>query len=444
MKWLLILVIAVGLGLRLYHFESRLAFDFDSEYFAWEAKKILVDHKLTLVGQEASVMGVFIGPLYTYISTLFYALFGMDPVAGSVLAVILGIAATVMLYLTARYLAGGTAGLLAAIFYQWLAFSISWDWSASALNGMFVVPLVWLYSSFRGWWWLTLISVGLAFHLHPTAVILAVATTGLLFWRWREVSRRDWLIGSMGLTALLSPLLLFELRHGGVISRSVVAAVAAGRGGGFDIMARSLVFVNGLGGWLYGPGYATTFRWVGGLTAFLVWAGIKSHRTFGRFWVNYAVLLLTTWLALVIYPGHVTDYYPMLIYGPTMVAVAGGASLVKARLAKALVGAMLMWLMVINLKAWFTFSRPYHLQAKKQVVDWIINHAEGRKFAISDSFISPGYNTGFNYLFWRRGVALEKQRPEIIYSLVIPSWYKAIVPKIEIGGIGIEWGEVIR
>src|SRR3972149_9770528 len=101
MTWpggILILIISLGLFLRTWQFESRLAFDFDNEFFAWEAKKILVDKKLTLIGQEASTGGVFIGPLYTYISTLAYALFDMDPVAGGVVAVIFGVVTAIALY----------------------------------------------------------------------------------------------------------------------------------------------------------------------------------------------------------------------------------------------------------------------------------------------------------------------------------------------------------
>lgn len=430
--WLLVVIVGTGLFLRGYKFESRLSFDFDNEFFAWEAKKILVDRKPTLVGQESSVMGVFIAPLYTYLSTLFYAAWRMDPIAGGVLAIFLGIVATVVMY--------RSAGLLAAIFYQWLMFGITWDWSASALNGMFIVPGLWLYAILRGWWWLNLIAVGLAWHLHPTAIILTVATAVLLWLNRRNVSRRDLVWGGAGVAILLSPLLLFELRHGWVMSRSLWAARLLTSGETTGVVTASRIFLNGLGGWLYGPHYATAYRWVAGVVALLFWGWLKTRGNLGRFWQAYLVLLGTTWLALALYSRHVTDYYPMVVYGPTMVATA----VALRRLPRWVVAGMMVWLIAINWRAWSAFTRPYNLQAKKQVIDWVIDHAAGRKFNISDSFISPGHNTGYSYLLWRRGASLEKQSPEIIYSLVIPSWYKEIVPKVEIGGIGIEWGEVLR
>lgn len=441
--WVLVVIMTVGLGLRFWQFESRLSFDFDNEYFAGEAKKILIDYKLTLVGQEASTQGVFIGPGYTYLTTAVYALFKGDPVAGGVTAVLFGIATTVMLYLVGKNIKGEAAGLIAAGFYQLSLFGMGWDWGGSALNGMLLIPLLWLYGWLTRRWWLNFLAVGLAFHFHPTAIILATCSVILAVKQRREISRQEIVRGLVLVLVCLSPLMLFDLRHGFSITKHILAVLAPDAIKDQSVSALLRVLLNSVVGWVDASQYATSYRVAIPVLILLALSGWKNRLAqVSRFWLAFWLLLVVTGAALLAYPRHVTDYYSMVVYGPSLVAIAVVLVQLKGTIFRIGVTLFLVWFVLTNLRLWRDFTKAHNLQAKKQVVAWIINHAQGRRFDISDSFITLGHNTGYNYLFYWQGAKLDKKDPQVIYSLVIPPGYKDITPKYEAAGIGVIWDEI--
>ncbi|MDO8488370.1 MAG: glycosyltransferase family 39 protein [bacterium] len=440
--WLLIVLISVGLGLRLWQFESRLSFDFDNEYFAWEAKKILVDHKLTLVGQEASTQGVFIAPGYTYLTAGIYALYKGNPIAGGVTAVLFGVATTVMLYLVGKNIKDEVAGLIAAGFYQLSLFGMDWDWGGSALNGMLFIPLLWLYGWLTRKWWLNFLAVGLAFHFHPTAIILAICSLVLALKHRQEIARKELFAGLVLVLICLSPLALFDLRHGFSITKHILAVSAPDNIKDQSVVALLRVLLNSVVGWVDASQYATSYKVVMPVLVLMAISGWRKRATQGRFWLAFWLLLTTTGAALLAYPRHVTDYYSMVVYGPSLVAVAVVIAGLKKTVLKIGAAVFLIWFGLTNFHLWQNFSKSHNLQAKKKVVAWIIDHAQGRRFDISDSFITLGYNTGYNYLFHWQGASLDKLDPQVIYSLVIPPGYKDITPKYEAAGIGVIWDEI--
>ena len=84
-NWLVILIIAVGMFLRFYQLFDRFSYGHDQDLASWFVKDILVNHHFRLIGQETSTTGIFIGPIYYYLMTLFYKIFGMDPIGGAYL-----------------------------------------------------------------------------------------------------------------------------------------------------------------------------------------------------------------------------------------------------------------------------------------------------------------------------------------------------------------------
>ncbi|MDO8657992.1 MAG: hypothetical protein Q7K55_04580, partial [Candidatus Levybacteria bacterium] len=66
-KPLLILILLLGLFFRIYKLEIFYPWGHDQDLFAWIAKDILIDGHFRLIGQETSIIGVFIGPLFYYL-----------------------------------------------------------------------------------------------------------------------------------------------------------------------------------------------------------------------------------------------------------------------------------------------------------------------------------------------------------------------------------------
>src|SRR4030042_6037624 len=61
-------------------------------------KRMLVDHKFTLLGPTASVGGFFLGPIYYYFMLPFLWLWHMDPVGPAIMVALFGIATTFIVY----------------------------------------------------------------------------------------------------------------------------------------------------------------------------------------------------------------------------------------------------------------------------------------------------------------------------------------------------------
>src|SRR3989338_2029256 len=71
----LALIIIIALSLRISKIEAAFPFDFDQQVPAATAYDFFVNHKITLIGQELSFPGFFIGPLYNWVQFIPYYFF---------------------------------------------------------------------------------------------------------------------------------------------------------------------------------------------------------------------------------------------------------------------------------------------------------------------------------------------------------------------------------
>ncbi len=447
-RMLLATFVLLGTLLRLYHFQSRLSFEYDNSFFAWEAKKMLVDHKFTLIGQEASVRGLFIGPLYTYLSNLFYWIFNMDPVGGGYLAILFGVLSTLALFKLGDFVYNQTTGLIAAAIYQFSTFTITWDSGASPLNGMFLIPTLWFYTLLKlsdsKYLTLHFIILGLGLHFHPTSIILLLTSVIYLSLnRYKFDTIKQFFIPILSFFFTTLPLALFDLRHNFRITDSLVSLFSKLSQGGINFWDPLRIMLNNPVGIL---GNGLHLRGFYFFPIFLTFA-IISYRELiiakvKLSFQTYILLFMTTTFSLLLYPGHITDYYPMVIYAPTVLiwSLIMTYFIKHPKLNRVTILSILI-LAGINFYQWVNFTKEPNLLAKKQIVDKIISHSSGRRLSISPSLISSGYNTGFDYLFWRSKITLDPNKPQIIYSIVIPPRYLNTTPQFQTGGVGLVWDE---
>ncbi len=66
-KAILIFILLLGIFFRIYKLEIFYPWGHDQDLFAWIAKDIIVDHHFRLIGQETSITGLFIGPIFYYL-----------------------------------------------------------------------------------------------------------------------------------------------------------------------------------------------------------------------------------------------------------------------------------------------------------------------------------------------------------------------------------------
>src|SRR3989344_7054588 len=75
----ILLILVIALVLRLYKIDKGFPFDFDQQVPAEAAYEFFVNHKLTLIGQELSFKGFFLGPLHNWIQFIPYRICSLKP-----------------------------------------------------------------------------------------------------------------------------------------------------------------------------------------------------------------------------------------------------------------------------------------------------------------------------------------------------------------------------
>ena len=76
----LLFLLVIALIIRLYKINELFPFDHDQEVPAQAAYDFFVFHKLSLIGQELSFQGFFLGPIHNWVQFYFMALIITPPI----------------------------------------------------------------------------------------------------------------------------------------------------------------------------------------------------------------------------------------------------------------------------------------------------------------------------------------------------------------------------
>lgn len=229
---ILLLILILAAFFRFYKLAESFYFISDAGRDAQAAFKIIIDHKLTLIGPRASVAGFFLGPFYFYLITIPLWLFKMDPISLAYFASFLGVLAVFLIYLVAKNLFDSLAGLVAAFLYAISPMIIdhsrmAWNPSPVPLFTLLLLLGLILLKNTKQLRWLILSWVvgGLGVQSHYTFAYLLLP---LLVWLFiTRGNLRQWLQGLvLGLGIFLSlnsTLIIFDLRHNFLTSRAFFA-----------------------------------------------------------------------------------------------------------------------------------------------------------------------------------------------------------------------------
>lgn len=224
-NWLpIVLILLLGAFLRLYRIADYMTFLGDEGRDVLVVKRILIDHRPTLLGPTASVGGFFLGPIYYYFMLPFLWLFRLDPVGPAIMVALFGVATTFLVYKVGKDFFDKKTGLIAASLYSVSPLVIAYSrssWNPNPLPFFSLLTLFTFYQAVKqkAKWFSFIggILLGMAFQFHYLAVFLAVIVFVYLF--LMEVRNFKFLLKHYFLTALglligFSPFLAFELKHG--------------------------------------------------------------------------------------------------------------------------------------------------------------------------------------------------------------------------------------
>ena len=109
-----VLLIATHVFLRFYLLLERASLGWDQVDSAWAAKKIIADHEFLLSGPVVKGnSGIYMGPLYFYLVSIFYFFTNLDPVASPIFQAVLSVVNLLILFYVTKKLFGVKAAFWA-------------------------------------------------------------------------------------------------------------------------------------------------------------------------------------------------------------------------------------------------------------------------------------------------------------------------------------------
>ncbi|KKQ25680.1 MAG: glycosyl transferase family protein [Candidatus Woesebacteria bacterium GW2011_GWA1_37_8] len=435
-NWLVILIIAVGMFLRFYQLFDRFSYGHDQDLASWFVKDILVNHHFRLIGQETSTTGIFIGPIYYYLMTLFYKIFGMDPIGGAYLILTISLFGILSLYFVVNKIFGKTTAVFALLIYSLSFYMVMNDREVVPTMPVIIWTIWFLYSlhlilnkNWKKGLILVAILATLIWHMNFALVLtLPLVIVAMI------LSKKKFELGAVIRSAVLFlvlslPLFLFEFRHGFSQTKSLLVSLTTPQQdviSGLYKFERTLLLISkNVHGLLVGSYPGIKFEWVVYvLTGALIILVIKKLISY-KWAIMFSVWVMTFWFFFSTYSKIVSEYY---LNGCLLVfLVVCAITLSKLYESE-------KWrhisLILINLSVVFGIRNfvitPINKSgyvARNEIITEIKRDSTMRGYpCVSISYIAdPGYNLGYRYLFYRQGLKLKPISDFVpVYTIVYP------------------------
>lgn len=217
---LLVLILLTGAFFRLYKIREYMVFLGDEGRDALVVKRMLVDHKFTLLGPITSVGSVYMGPIYYYFMAPFLWLWRFDPVGPAIMVALFGVLTIFLLYKVGAEFFHPIVGLIASFLYAISPLPIAFGRSSWNPNIVPFFSLLLIYSLLsalveKKYLWLIVcgLSLGVLLQLHyVTFMFLPIIFVTLILTRF-HIPIRYYIGAILAFLLSYSPFLLFELRH---------------------------------------------------------------------------------------------------------------------------------------------------------------------------------------------------------------------------------------
>lgn len=427
------------------------SFDFDQQFAANFAFRVIKEFPIQLIGQPLSVEGLFMGPIGFYLFTPFYWITNLHPIGGGIASVLIGLLTIFTYFYVGKKIINPTAGLIAAFLRSISFIELKNDWSAAPLNISEPLVLILWWSLYKYWHqkekflpFITLI-LGLFTSMHPVQFPFYLVFILILLIKRRLPKLKTALISIITFFIPLSPLILFEFLHNFLEIKRLASL--------FHEPSTQPKDLNLILHYLQFLGREVTRilainienRWIIGILVALIIIFL-SIKKIGFFKDKFhPIMILITFTAFISYyyilPKGWTEYYFLALTSLIILYLGGLLSL----LVKNKITILILILILINI-SWVNFKniQSYqnmpltNLDQKDAIVKKILEiQPKGQEFYVS--YISlPGWNFGFDYLFKLYGrIPQTKEVKQPIYTIVIPKSLSPDSIKFSSGNIGL-------
>lgn len=226
---LLLVILLIATFLRFYKIPNTLGFYGDEGRDALVVKRMIVDHKFTLIGPVTSVGNMYLGPLYYYMMIIPMILFNLNPVSAAYMVAFIGVLTVFLVYYLGRIAFGRKIGLLASFLYAISVLVIKTtrsSWNPNPMPFFSLILILSLYKVYveKKYYWLVLTGISFAFALqmHYFGLILLPVIGIVWFLTLKEELKTKMRLKSfflatfymlLAIILLTMPLIIFDIRH---------------------------------------------------------------------------------------------------------------------------------------------------------------------------------------------------------------------------------------
>lgn len=242
----LLTILLIGSFFRLFKISEYMTFLGDEGRDAIIVRRLLVYLDPILIGPGTSIGNMYLGPLYYYLMAPFLFLANFSPVGPSVMVAILSIATIFLIWYISRIWFGRIAANIASLLFALSPVVIiyarsSWNPNIMPFFALLSVVSLWKVYKDGSYGWLSVAGLSMAFVLQSHYLGLLLFPVIFFFWyvkyqnlkkgdrsatdlRGASVTKKFWKGTFAGLTlflVLMSPLLIFDIRHNGMNYKAV-------------------------------------------------------------------------------------------------------------------------------------------------------------------------------------------------------------------------------
>jgi len=238
----LLLLILVGGFLRLYRLKELMTYLGDEGRDMLIVADIIQGKNFPFIGPPTSIGKLYLGPIYYYLITPFAWIFKMSPIGPAVFVVLLGLLTILLIYLVGSKYFNEKTGLFAAGLYTVSPLIVKFSRSSWNPNPMPFFSLVFLLSLY--YWqekkqskylFFAIIAFAIMLQLHYMAILLTPFLVFVFFKiGTKQQNKKTIIISSLIFILLLSPLLIFDLKHNFVNTKGIIEIFQQRSGEGFN------------------------------------------------------------------------------------------------------------------------------------------------------------------------------------------------------------------
>jgi 4-amino-4-deoxy-L-arabinose transferase-like glycosyltransferase len=235
--FIIVCILILAGALRFYRIREYTTFLGDEGRDMLVVKRMIVDHKYTLLGPTTSVGSMYMGPVYYYLMTPFLWLWKLDPVGPSVMVALFALLTVFLIYKTNSDFTNKRVGLIAAFLYSISPLTIIYGRTSWNPNVVPFFTLLIVYSLLkiiikkdRRFYIICGLSLGIAIQLHYITLLMVPVIFFSLLFSKLKLKPVNIVILIIGFIITYSPFLLFEIRHGFVNLNAVINFLFSNKG----------------------------------------------------------------------------------------------------------------------------------------------------------------------------------------------------------------------